>query len=83
MLVSSLLQSYAPSIDLILAPDHCIEVLRLNAQCYADVGVFTFYMVPGDPLAWPQLNSNHKCRNFDQIREWAVDHSVGNMELLA
>lgn len=62
--------------------DHCIEVLRLNLQCNADVGLFTFYMVEGDPLAWPQLNSKHVCRNFDAVRDWALDHSVGNMELL-
>ena len=62
--------------------DHCIEILRLNIQCNADIGVFTLYMVEGDPLAWPQLNSKHVCRNFDSVRQWALDHSVGNMEVL-
>jgi hypothetical protein len=62
--------------------DHCLEVLRLNTQCHADIGLFTFYMVEGDPLAWPELNSWHKCRNFDRVRDWAVQHSVGNMEVL-
>ncbi|MCJ1312519.1 hypothetical protein MMC25_006193 [Agyrium rufum] len=61
--------------------DHCIEVLRLNIQCNADIGLFTLYMIPGDPLAWPQLNSWHQCRNFDQVRDWAMEHSVGNMEI--
>ncbi|MCJ1334066.1 hypothetical protein MMC10_010773 [Thelotrema lepadinum] len=60
--------------------DHCLEVLRLNLQCTSDVGVFSLYMIEGDPLAWPQLNSQHTCRNFDKVRQWAVDHSVGNME---
>ncbi|KAH0841043.1 hypothetical protein FOPE_06432 [Fonsecaea pedrosoi] len=46
-------------------------------------GLFTFYMIEGDPLAWPELNSKHVCRNFDKVRQWAVDHSVGNMEVLA
>lgn len=63
-------------------PDHCIEVLRQNIQCNADIGLFTFYMVPEDPLAWPQLNSKHVCRNFDRVREWALEHSVGNMEII-
>ncbi|KAH0494725.1 hypothetical protein TgHK011_008316 [Trichoderma gracile] len=62
--------------------DHCIEVLRLNIQCNADIGLFTFYMVPDDPLAWPQLNSKHVCRDFEGVRQWALDHSVGNMEVL-
>ncbi|KIX96926.1 uncharacterized protein Z520_07040 [Fonsecaea multimorphosa CBS 102226] len=63
--------------------DHCIEVLRLNIQCNADIGLFTFYMIEGDPLAWPELNSKHVCRNFDQVRQWALEHSVGNMEVLS
>ncbi|QYS97828.1 hypothetical protein H0G86_005039 [Trichoderma simmonsii] len=62
--------------------DHCIEVLRQNIQCNADIGLFTFYMIPDDPLAWPELNSKHVCRNFDNVRKWALDHSVGNMEVL-
>ncbi|UKZ75625.1 hypothetical protein TrVFT333_003313 [Trichoderma virens FT-333] len=62
--------------------DHCIEVLRQNIQCNADIGLFTFYMIPGDPLAWPELNSKHVCRNFEGVRKWALDHSVGNMEVL-
>ncbi|KIW21137.1 hypothetical protein PV08_01717 [Exophiala spinifera] len=62
--------------------EHCIEVLRLNLQCNADIGIFTLYLVEGDPLAWPELNSKHVCRNFDSVRQWALDHSVGNMEVL-
>ena len=62
--------------------DHCLEVLRTNLQCNADVGVFTLYLVDGDPLAWPQLNSKHVCRNFEGVRQWALENSVGNMEVL-
>ena len=60
--------------------DHCLEILRLNVQCNADVGVFTFYLLEDDPLPWPELDSWHQCRNFDKVREWALDNSVGNME---
>ena len=60
--------------------DHCLEILRLNTQCNADVGVFTFYMLGDDPLPWPELNSWHTCRNFDAVRDWALENSVGNME---
>jgi hypothetical protein len=55
----------------------------MNTQCNADVGVFAFYMVPGDPLAWPELNSRHACRNFDKVRKWAIDRSVGDMEVIS
>lgn len=60
--------------------DHCLEILRMNVQCNADVGVFTLYMIEDDPLPWPELNSWHVCRNFDAIVDWAMDNSVGIME---
>jgi len=66
--------------ELKMHTDHCLEILRKNIQCNADVGVFTFYLLEGDPLPWPELNTNHMCRNFDKVREWALDNSVGNME---
>ncbi len=66
--------------QLIRRTDHCLEILRMNVQCNADVGVFTFYLMDGDPLPWPELNSFHQCRNFDRVRDWALDNSVGNME---
>jgi len=66
--------------DLQMHTDHCLEILRKNIECNADVGVFTFYLLEGDPLPWPELNTYHQCRNFDRVREWALDNSVGNME---
>jgi len=60
--------------------DHCLEILRLNVQCNADIGLFTLYLLPGDPLPWPELNTVHTCRNFDKVREWALENSVGSME---
>lgn len=60
--------------------DHCLEILRKNIECNADIGLFTFYMEEGDPLPWPELNSFHQCRNFDRVVDWATEHSVGNME---
>jgi hypothetical protein len=66
--------------ELQMHTDHCLEILRMNVQCNADVGVFTFYLMDGDPLPWPELNSYHQCRNFNAVRDWALDNSVGNME---
>ena len=60
--------------------DHCLEILRMNVQCNADIGVFTFYLMDGDPLPWPELNSFHQCRNFDRVKDWALENSVGNLE---
>lgn len=77
--MSSALQVPCP-VETDFYSDHCLEILRLSTQCSADIGVFTFYLLEGDPLPWPELNSWHTCRNFDKVRDWALDNSVGNME---
>ncbi|KAK1976219.1 hypothetical protein LZ30DRAFT_693034 [Colletotrichum cereale] len=58
--------------------DHCIEALRLNLMCQSDIGVFTFKMYPDLPVEghWPDFSTLHTCRNFNDIRNWALIHSV-------
>ncbi|KAK2055277.1 hypothetical protein LY76DRAFT_194757 [Colletotrichum caudatum] len=58
--------------------DHCIEALRLNLMCQSDIGVFTFKMYPDLPVEghWPDFSTLHTCRNFNDIRDWALTHSV-------
>lgn len=47
-------------------------------MCQADIGIFTFHdyeeMGPNDP--WPDFSTLHVCRNFDDIREWAMKAAV-------
>ena len=50
-------------------------------MCSSDIGLFSLYMVDGDPEAWPELNTNHVCRDFSAIQDWAYAYSVGNMEV--
>jgi hypothetical protein len=56
--------------------DHCIEILRMNLMCLSDVNVFTFHDTPGRKGAWPDYESHHVCRNFDQIKQWANDNAM-------
>ncbi|KAL2137767.1 hypothetical protein VTI28DRAFT_8324 [Corynascus sepedonium] len=58
--------------------DHCLETLRMNLMCQADVGVFTFKVYPelGDDDPWPDFSTVHTCRNFDDIRDWARGRAV-------
>ncbi|KAB8230025.1 hypothetical protein ETB97_006249 [Aspergillus alliaceus] len=55
--------------------DHCIELLRINLMCVADVTPLLFVE---DPNAFqgktPDFNTMHKCRNFWEIREWVFDN---------
>lgn len=55
--------------------NHCIEMLRMNLMCHADVGVITFHEMEGKGM-WPDFSSWHVCRDYDAVRTWAVDRVV-------
>lgn len=50
----------------------------MKLMCESDIGVFTFKMYPELPVEghWPDFSTLHTCRNFDDIRNWAMIHSV-------
>ncbi|KAH9887534.1 hypothetical protein F4778DRAFT_431325 [Xylariomycetidae sp. FL2044] len=56
--------------------DHCIDALRQFIMCQGDVGVFSFDFPYGDGDPWPNYSTPRTCRNFESIRQWAVDHTV-------
>ncbi|KAF2127618.1 hypothetical protein P153DRAFT_343832 [Dothidotthia symphoricarpi CBS 119687] len=56
--------------------DHCIEILRLNLMCFADVNVFTFHEQEGREGYWPDYETEHVCRNFEGVKEWANMHAM-------
>ncbi|KAE8404364.1 hypothetical protein BDV37DRAFT_282913 [Aspergillus pseudonomiae] len=57
--------------------DHCLETLRLNMMCTADV---TPVMIVADETAplgrYVDFNTMHKCRNFWDIRAWVDQNKV-------
>ncbi|KAK9423064.1 hypothetical protein SUNI508_04358 [Seiridium unicorne] len=56
--------------------DHCIDALRQFVMCQGDVNVFTFRYPFGDDDPWPDYTVPHVCRNFENIRNWAIEHGV-------
>ncbi|KAH7077437.1 hypothetical protein FB567DRAFT_596604 [Paraphoma chrysanthemicola] len=53
---------------------HCLDSLRQLLLCEIDVGVYGYvwFHLPGDRLRPTfDFNSTHKCRNFEEIREWS------------
>ncbi|KAK1994771.1 hypothetical protein LX36DRAFT_583761 [Colletotrichum falcatum] len=53
--------------------DHCIDMLRMNLQCQADVTPALFVDPLDNPLrrdALPKWSSMHTCRDFDAILDW-------------
>ncbi|KAG0646873.1 Cyclochlorotine biosynthesis O [Hyphodiscus hymeniophilus] len=55
--------------------DHCIDALRIRLMCYADVTPFLHVIEPGAELgATPDFNTQHRCKNFDNVQQWARDN---------
>ncbi|KAF3479414.1 uncharacterized protein GIQ15_06390 [Arthroderma uncinatum] len=58
-----------------LHAEHCLDMLRQQIMCTADTGVFGQWFVRGiGPFV--DFNTKHKCKNFEQIRDWAKKAQV-------
>ena len=54
---------------------HCLEMLRQRLLCTADTNVCGQVWVKGyGPLVF--ANVDRKCRNYDEITQWASDHQI-------
>ena len=51
-------------------------MLRQKIMCDGDVGVLTFNWVDVREDPWPNFNTWHKCRNFEGIVDWGLEHSL-------
>ncbi|KAG1852833.1 hypothetical protein DFJ58DRAFT_399084 [Suillus subalutaceus] len=56
--------------------DHCIEMIRQNIMCNADVTMITWYWVQGHAVSYPNFNTRHRCRNYEKIMDWSVEHAI-------
>ncbi|KAF9554911.1 hypothetical protein CPC08DRAFT_821399 [Agrocybe pediades] len=56
--------------------DHCVEIIRQNLMCSADVGMLTYEWVKGFSVPYPDFNTQHQCRNFEKILKWGMDNAV-------
>ncbi|KAG1768902.1 hypothetical protein EV702DRAFT_979146, partial [Suillus placidus] len=56
--------------------DHCIEMIRQSIMCNADVTMITWYWVQGHTVPYPNFNTRHRCRNFEKIIDWSVEHAI-------
>lgn len=46
-------------------------------MCSVDVGVLgQVWVHPDKPSAFVDFNTEHQCRNFEQIRDWAEKHQL-------
>ncbi|OQE13530.1 hypothetical protein PENFLA_c046G03079 [Penicillium flavigenum] len=56
--------------------DHCVEILRQFIMCHVDVGVVTSHWVEGRSKPWPNFNTEHVCRDYEQVLEWTERHQL-------
>ncbi|MCJ1391221.1 hypothetical protein MMC18_004083 [Xylographa bjoerkii] len=56
--------------------DHCIEMLRQFLMCNADAGLYTHRWIENYPRPYPNFNTWHKCRNFENVLEYAKSHQI-------
>lgn len=53
---------------------HCLDTVRQVLMCNADTGVLgQVWYDPADVRAFPDFQTHHKCKNFDDIKKWAVE----------
>jgi hypothetical protein len=46
-------------------------------MCNVDTGVLgQVWYDPNEPKAFPDFNTRHKCKNYDEVRKWAEELQV-------
>ncbi|KAM0548119.1 hypothetical protein ACHAPJ_010040 [Fusarium lateritium] len=51
---------------------HCLDTIRQVLMCNIDTGVLgQVWYNKKDPSAFPDFNTKHTCKNYDDIRKWA------------
>jgi hypothetical protein len=56
---------------------HCLDILRQQLMCTVDVGILgQIWWNKEAPIAFPDFNTKHKCRNFEDVRKWAEEHQA-------
>ncbi|KAH8807266.1 hypothetical protein F5884DRAFT_880149 [Xylogone sp. PMI_703] len=57
--------------------DQCIELLRHHLMCTGDVTPFLELSVDTFAGSKPDLRTMHKCRNYDELKDWVKQKSRG------
>ncbi|OAT10641.1 hypothetical protein, variant 2 [Blastomyces gilchristii SLH14081] len=55
---------------------HCVDMLLQNIKCYGNTDMITVAWVGDHGKLWPDFSINHKCRDFDAIMKWNLEHAV-------
>ncbi|KAL5341429.1 hypothetical protein BJX70DRAFT_358731 [Aspergillus crustosus] len=51
---------------------HCLDIIRQQLMCTIDIGVLgQVWIHPDEPSPFVDFNTDHRCRNFEDVRAWA------------
>jgi hypothetical protein len=56
--------------------DHCVDQLRQSLMCSSDISPLVFRWKEEDHAIREWAEIPHTCRNFELIREWALDRQL-------
>jgi len=56
--------------------DHCVNSIRQSIMCSIDVTPNVWSWDERRQRNFPRLDSVHSCRNFEKIKEWAINHHI-------
>ncbi|KAJ6115581.1 hypothetical protein N7523_005998 [Penicillium sp. IBT 18751x] len=65
----------AKGLNGIIHLDHCINIIRQSLQCFSDVTPYVFQWSEEAQAVHAYANVVHTCRNFDGVREWALERT--------
>ncbi|OJJ42237.1 hypothetical protein ASPZODRAFT_155448 [Penicilliopsis zonata CBS 506.65] len=54
--------------------DHCIDTMRQSLMCSADISPIVWNWDPASQSAKGRASTLHTCRDFEAIRQWAIEH---------
>jgi hypothetical protein len=56
--------------------EHCYEQLRQSLQCSSDISTIFWEWSEKKQKMFGNVRTTHTCKNFDKIRDWAVEHKA-------
>ncbi len=57
---------------------HCVDIIRQVLMCNVDTALLGQVWFDQDaPTAFPDFNTQHRCKNYDAVRQWSEKLQVG------
>ena len=61
---------------LIIHAGHCIDTIRQAILCFSDISTIYWEWIPSVQETYANARTTHTCRDFDSIKEWAMEHTM-------